>query len=110
MKIWDVPLETICSAHLKLMFSNCRVVWSVLTKPNKWLNNHSEVLRWEDKLNALKTIHDAVQDEMTKRGLEYTRYILTTSTEDIGLVESPDTIKQQQVILLNAQCPCPLKG
>ncbi len=115
MRIWDIELKYMCNAHLDMMHQNCHIVWSVLTKPNKYLNKHEEILRWKGKLRTLFNRHQEVAEELIQRKLKHkdAEFDLILD-EPLAIGDEPVEIWQtedyQLGLLLIAQCPCPVRA
>jgi Pyrimidine dimer DNA glycosylase len=68
VRIWDLPPDRLCRAHLLGEHRELHAIWSVLTGDKGGYRHHPETLRWEGRLAALYARHAALADEMTSRG------------------------------------------
>ncbi len=68
MRIWDLPVETLCRAHLLGEHRELHAIWIILTQDRSGYARHPEVLRWRGRLRALWLRHEAEVAEMTRRG------------------------------------------
>jgi len=71
MRIWDIPPETLCDRHLLGEHAEAHAVWSVIAGGKAGYSRHPETLRWEGKLKALYSRHEAVVREMSARGFNH---------------------------------------
>jgi hypothetical protein len=71
MRIWDLPPECLCRAHLLGEHRELHAVWSVLTNGRTGYARHPETLRWRGKLRALYIRHEALVAEMQRRGYRH---------------------------------------
>ena len=109
MRIWDVPPKILCRHHLLGEHRELHAHWTILSGDRQAYRSHPETIRWEGKLAALYVRHEALVDEMTRRG--YTHKSPLDSSRGLGeseqhdFVDLPDT---QLEILLRKSCDCPL--
>lgn len=68
MRIWDIPPRHLCRAHLLGEHRELHGLWSILTLDRAGYRHHPETLRWEGKLAALYRRHEALVEEMERRG------------------------------------------
>jgi len=68
MRIWDLPPERLCRAHLLAEHRELHAIWSVLTSDKAGYRKHPETLRWENRLAALYARHTVLVEEMRSRG------------------------------------------
>ncbi len=71
MRIWDLPPERLCGAHLLGEHRELHAIWAVLTTDRVGYRNHPETLRWEGRLAALYARHAALVREMDARGYRH---------------------------------------
>ena len=71
MRIWDLPPEQLCRAHLLGEHRELHAVWVVLTEGRAGYRIHPETRRWEGRLAALHARHEALVGEMQKRGYRH---------------------------------------
>jgi len=68
MRIWDVPPAVLCRQHLLGEHRELHAVWAVLTEGKTGYARHPETRRWAGKLAALRARHEALVEEMGRRG------------------------------------------
>jgi hypothetical protein len=68
VRVWDVPPEELCRAHLLGEHRELHAIWTILTQDKKGYRNHPETKRWVGKQSALFARHEALVSEMTRRG------------------------------------------
>lgn len=95
MRVWDLPVETLCTKHLQGEHSEIHTMWSVITRGRKGWAKHPETMRWRGRLGALKARHDAGVAELQRRG----RFNHKTPL-DPQLIETdgPDTWRQDRLV------------
>jgi hypothetical protein len=71
MRIWDLPTSNLCRQHLLGEHRELHCIWAVLTEGKRGYARHPETLRWAGKLTALYARHEALVDEMTRRGYRH---------------------------------------
>lgn len=71
MRIWDLPPEQLCRAHLLGEHRELHAIWVVLTTGRAGYAHHPETLRWRGKLRALWLRHEALVAEMQRRGYRH---------------------------------------
>ena len=110
MRIWDVPPECLCRAHLLGEHRELHATWTILTEDKRGYARHPEVLRWQGKLWALFLRHEALVTEMTSRGYTH-RSPLDESLATGSSVQDAfvDTVAVQYVLLRAKGCACRLK-
>lgn len=109
MRIWDLPPEKLCRAHLLGEHSELHGIWVILTKKKKGFSAHPETKRWVGKLKALYLRHEKLVQEMSKRGYKHkspldARLATGSSVRD----EFVDPIEKQVKILRSKKCGCRL--
>ncbi|MFT4036811.1 MAG: pyrimidine dimer DNA glycosylase/endonuclease V [Thermomicrobiales bacterium] len=107
MRIWDVPPSILCRAHLLGEHRELHAIWTVLTQEKPGYARHPETLRWRGKLAALSLRHDALVEEMTRRGYNHASpldpALAIGSSVQNEFVDSPE----RQLELLRAKgCDC----
>jgi hypothetical protein len=107
MRIWDLPPERLCRAHLLGEHRELHAVWSVLTGDKAGYRRHPETLRWEGRLAALYERHTALVDEMRERGYRHSSpldaQLATGAAVQDRYVDPPEA----QVEILRAKgCAC----
>ena len=107
MRIWDLPPERLCRAHLLGEHRELHAVWSVLTGDKSGYRKHPETLRWEGHLAALYARHTALVDEMRSRGYTHSSpldaALATGRAVQERYVDSPEA---QITILRSKRCDC----
>lgn len=107
MRIWDLPPQRLCRKHLLGEHRELHAIYSVILNDKKGYSRHPETLRWVGKLPALKKRHELLVAEMTRRGYRH----------DSPLPDAPgkedqdkliNTIIEQEKILRDKNCDCPL--
>lgn len=71
MRIWDLPVASLCRQHLLGEHRELHAIWSVLTKRKKGYANHPETKRWRGRLAALHRRHEEQVAEMERRGYRH---------------------------------------
>jgi hypothetical protein len=107
MRIWDVAPEQLCRAHLLGEHRELHALWSVLTTGRRGYARHPETLRWQGKLAALRLRHEALVDELQRRGYQHhsplDARLATGATQQDLYVHS---ITEQIDILRAKGCDC----
>ncbi len=71
MRIWDIPPGKFCRNHLLGEHRELHAIWSILIHQKKGYAHHPETLRWRGKLKALYLRHEALVQEMIRRGYHH---------------------------------------
>jgi hypothetical protein len=71
MRIWDLPPEYLCRAHLLGEHRELHALWTILTGDRVAYRRHPETRRWEGKLSALFERHERLVAEMKRRGYQH---------------------------------------
>lgn len=71
MRIWDLPPRELCRAHLLGEHRELHGLWNILTQGKGGYSLHPETRRWEGRLAALYLRHDALVEEMLRRGYRH---------------------------------------
>lgn len=107
MRIWDIPPSSLCRQHLLGEHRELHAIWSVITKNKKGYSKHPETMRWVGKLKALYIRHQALVQEIKKRGYFHKSDLLvrlaTGSREQDVFI---NTISEQIEILKKKKCFC----
>ena len=95
MRVWDLPVDMLCTRHLQGEHNEIHTMWNVITLGRKGWAKHPETMRWRGRLGALKARHDAVVTELQRRG----RFNHKTAL-DLHFVEvdGPETWIQDRLI------------
>lgn len=108
MRIWDVEPAELCRSHLLGEHRELHAVWSILTRDRKGYRSHPETLRWEGRLAALYRRHEALVEEMERRGFRHASPLdptLATGAETQD--ELLDSLEEQRRMLEAKPCACP---
>jgi len=104
MRIWDLPCSVLCRQHLLGEHRELHAIYSILTQNLSGYRNHPEVLRWRNKLNALRARHLQQVDEIIKRGYNHNSPI---NGETDGNMPDPwDPVENQIRKLILKHCEC----
>jgi hypothetical protein len=107
VRIWDLPPERLCRAHLLGEHRELHAIWAVLTGDKAGYRQHPETLRWEDRLVALYDRHTAEVEEMLARGYTHSSpldpRLATGGAIQDRYVDPPEA---QIVILRSKGCDC----
>jgi hypothetical protein len=111
LRIWDLPPEQLCRAHLLGEHLELHAVWTVLTTGRAGYARHPETLRWRGRLRALWLRHESLVEEMQRRGYRHAspldEALATGSATQNQLV---DSIEAQIAILRGKGCDCRVSG
>jgi hypothetical protein len=107
MRIWDIPPERLCRAHLLGEHRELHAIWTILTQDRAGYRNHPETLRWKDRLMALYARHTLLVEEMRSRGYNHVSpldpALASGSAVQDRYVDTPET----QIALLRSKgCGC----
>jgi hypothetical protein len=107
MRIWDLPPSLLCRPHLLGEHRELHGLWRILTEDRQGYAKHPETRRWRGKLAALYERHDALVEEMVRRGYRHAspldRRQATGSAVQNDFV---DPLEAQFAILRNKGCDC----
>jgi hypothetical protein len=107
MRIWDVPPSLLCRQHLLGEHRELHGLWRILTEDRQGYAQHPETRRWRGKLAALYLRHEALTEEMARRGYRHAspldQRLATGSAVQNDYVDLPAT---QLAILRNKGCEC----
>lgn len=110
MRIWDVDPRELCRSHLLGEHRELHAVWSVLTRDRKGYRRHPETLRWEGKLAALFLRHEALVEEMRRRGYDHASPLDPALATGSDLQdELVDPVAEQRRMLAEKECDCPMQ-
>ena len=109
MRIWDIEPWRLCRSHLLGEHRELHGIWIILTKGRTGYRHHPETKRWEGCLSALYIRHEALVEEMERRGYSHAspldRMLATGSSVPSRLI---DTVEEQKRILREKGCSCQL--
>src|SRR5215211_5750368 len=107
MRIWDVSPSLLCRQHLLGEHRELHGLWRILSEDRQGHANHPETRRWRGKLAALHERHDALVEEMARRGYRHASPL--DPRQAIGsAVQSDfvDPLEAQFEILRHKGCRC----
>jgi hypothetical protein len=105
MRIWDLPPEHLCRAHLLGEHRELHAIWTVLTSGRTGYAHHPETLRWRGRLKALWLRHQALVAEMQRRGYRHASPLdEALATGDATQDKLIDSIEAQIAILRGKGC------
>ena len=107
MRIWDVPPSLLCRQHLLGEHRELHGLWRILTEDRKGYAHHPETRRWRGKLAALYRRHEALVEEMARRGYRHTSPLdQRQATGSAVQHEYVDSLDAQFAILRSKGCDC----
>ena len=107
MRIWDIPPDGLCRAHLLGEHRELHALWNILSQDKRGYRNHPETLRWEGKLAALFARHEELVAEMTRRGYNHaTPLDPSLATGAAVQTEYVDPPRRQEELLRAKPCEC----
>ncbi len=107
MRVWDVPPADLCRQHLLGEHRELHGLWNIITLGKTGYSQHPETLRWVGKQAALFSRHEALINEMQRRG--YGHHTPLNSTLATGLQVQDvfiNTVTEQRKLLRDKPCPC----
>ena len=109
MRIWDVDPALLCRQHLLGEHRELHGLWNILVHGKTGYSRHPETRRWEGKLAALYARHEALVEEMAKRGYVHQspldRGLASGNSTQEEFIDPPE---RQLEILREKKCKCPL--
>lgn len=112
MRIWDVHPKYLCRQHLLGEHRELHGLWNILTVHGGTggYAHHPETKRWVGKARALYVRHEALVEEMTKRGYTHNspldkRFARGSAHQKVFI----DTIPRQKDLLREKPCDCFVK-
>lgn len=109
MRIWDLPPSELCRNHLLGEHRELHGLWNILTRGLRGYRRHPETVRWEGRLAALHRRHEALVEEMERRGYRHASPLdpsLATGADVQDTFVDPPEVQRR---LLRAKgCGCPL--
>jgi hypothetical protein len=107
MRIWDLDPERLCRQHLLGEHRELHALWVILTQEKKGFARHPETARWRGKLKALYQRHQALANEMAKRGYRHATPLPENQATGLAVqAEFKDTPAEQLRILRDKGCGC----
>lgn len=108
MRIWDIDPAELCRQHLLGEHRELHGLWNILTQKKKGYSRHPETRRWEGKLAALYTRHEALVREMERRGYAHRSPLDRRLAVGVAIQDKyVDSVEEQRRILKQKPCPCP---
>ena len=109
MRIWDLPPEILCRQHLLGEHRELHGLWNVITLDKKGYREHPETKRWVGRLAALYGRHEALVEEMQRRGYRHKTPLdgsLATGLNEQDILI--DSLDEQVRMLTEKPCLCPM--
>lgn len=107
MRVWDVPPEELCRAHLLGEHRELHGLWNILTQDKKGYSKHPETLRWVGKQAALYNRHELLTEEMARRGYGHSTPLDSALATGSAIQDAYiDTTEQQRRLLHDKPCKC----
>ncbi len=107
MRIWDVDPALLCRAHLLGEHRELHAAWNVITLDRAGYRAHPEVTRWRGRLAALFARHEALVDEMRRRGYNHAspldRSLAAGESAQVVYIDPPE---RQLELLVAKGCEC----
>ena len=109
MRVWDIHVKHLCRKHLLGEHRELHGLWNILTKHGGkgGYSQHPETKRWVGKTRALYERHEALVQEMEKRGYNHRspldkKLAKGKGGQDVYI----NTLKEQKVLLRDKPCEC----
>lgn len=107
MRIWDISPGKLCRNHLLGEHRELHAIWSILIHQKKGYAHHPETLRWRGKLKALYLRHEALVQEMKRRGYHHQSPLtIKEATGDDRQDILIDSYEEQVRLLRQKNCGC----
>jgi hypothetical protein len=107
MRIWDLPVEKLCTPHLLGEHAELHAMWSIILKRKKGYASHPETRRWVGKLRALYKVHEDIAEEMMHRGFNHKSPLDKKLAQGNSMQdEFVDTPEEQKRLLRTKGCEC----
>ena len=108
MRIWDLGPEKLCRSHLLGEHRELHGLWNILTLGKRGYRNHPETRRWVGKLCHLAARHEALVDEMKRRGWNHNSFLKDIPDYDHNEPTPAfvHSLKEQIAILRAKGCDC----
>jgi hypothetical protein len=111
LRIWDLEPAELSRKHLLGEHNELHAMWTILTQGRRGYSRHPETLRWTGKLAALDKRHDALTEEMLRRGYRHNspldKSLATGEPVQSSLLAS---IEEQRALLAAKDRGCPHSG
>jgi hypothetical protein len=109
VRIWDLPPRILCRQHLLGEHRELHAIWTVLTRNRAGYSHHPETLRWKGRLRALYRRHEALAEEMGRRGYDHRSPLDPRRARGAALqTVFVDPPARQRRILRKKGCDCDL--
>ena len=109
MRIWDLPPALLCRQHLLGEHRELHGLWNILVANKRGYSNHPETRRWVGRLAALRVRHEALVEEMSRRGYRHASPLpMDGATGDALQRTYIDSPARQLALLTAKSCACPL--
>lgn len=111
MRIWDVPPRQLCRQHLLGEHRELHGLWNILVVRGGigGYSHHPETKRWVGKTRALYQRHQQLVAEMERRGYQHRSPLDRTAATGRRVQDTfIDSIAEQERLLANKPCGCPL--
>lgn len=107
MRVWDLPPQLLCRAHLLGEHRELHAIWSIITKGKRGYTNHPETKRWVGKLKALYLRHELLIEEMKRRGYKHASQLEEKFATGLHIQDEFVDIPERQLELLRQKgCNC----
>lgn len=107
MRIWDVSPDILCRQHLLGEHRELHGLWNILVQGKTGYSRHPETRRWVGKLAALYTRHEALVDEIERRGYRHNSPLDPALAIGVATQsEFVDPPEQQIALLRQKGCDC----
>jgi len=109
MRVWDIEPKYLCRKHLLGEHRELHGLWNILTQHRGMggYSRHPETLRWVGKTHALYLRHEALVEEMKRRGYNHNSPL--DKQQASGLRRQDvllNTIDEQKELLKQKPCEC----
>ena len=107
MRIWDLLPSLLCRQHLLGEHRELHGLWRILIEDRKGYAQHPETRRWRGKLAALYERHEALVEEMARRGYQHASPLdQRQATGSAVQNDYVDPLDAQIAILRSKGCDC----
>jgi hypothetical protein len=107
VRIWDVPPSMLCRQHLLGEHRELHGLWSIIAKDRRGYAHHPETRRWRGKLAALYQRHEALVEEMVRRGYRHLSPLDRRGATGAAVQSNfVDSLEAQFAILRTKGCGC----
>jgi len=109
MRIWDLNPSVLCRQHLLGEHRELHGLWNILKDGKKGYSQHPETKRWVGRPCHLVMRHEALVEEMKRRGWNHKSPLECIPDYDYTMESPPTllhTIEEQIEILREKGCDC----